>query len=68
VVERARQTAELIETHGYDVVGELADLVPHATAEPGPHPDDVDADELADAAIETLAGLAAAFRGRGAVA
>jgi hypothetical protein len=62
VVERAAQTVDALTRSGYDVVGDLAELVPAAPPEPGPHPDDVNAGALVDAAVETIAGLAAALR------
>jgi hypothetical protein len=62
VVERAHQTVDALKTSGYDVVGDLAELVPVAPPDPGPQPDDVHTGELVDAAVETIAGLAAALR------
>jgi hypothetical protein len=62
VVERAEATVEALTASGYDVVGDLAELVPDAPPAPGPQPDDVDSAALADAAVQTIAGLAAALR------
>jgi hypothetical protein len=62
VVERSRQTAEALAASGYDIVGDLADLVPDAAPVEGPQPDDAGADEIAAAAVDTIAGLAAALR------
>jgi hypothetical protein len=62
VVERAEQIGRSLAASEYDVVGDLADIVPASVPDDGPQPDDVDADDLADAAIDTIAGLAAALR------
>jgi hypothetical protein len=63
VVERARETVDALEASGYDVVGDLAELIPQAPPpDRGPQPDDVEAWALVDAAVETIAGLAAALR------
>jgi hypothetical protein len=62
VVERARQTVDALEASGHGIVGDLAELIPDSQASPGPQPDDVPSDELADAAVETIAGLAAVLR------
>jgi hypothetical protein len=62
VVERAREAVAAIDERDYDVVGDLAELVPDTPPEPGPQPDDVGGDELADAAVATIATLAAALR------
>jgi hypothetical protein len=62
VVERAHQTVDALKASEYDVVGDLVELVPVPPPEPGPHPDDVHTNELVDAAVETIAGLAAALR------
>jgi hypothetical protein len=46
---------------GYDVVGDLAELVPEPT--PGRAPDHVSTDELLGDAVTALAGLADAYSG-----
>jgi hypothetical protein len=42
---------------GYDVTGDLSDLLPHAPATPAPAPDDFNPADAADAAIEVLAAV-----------
>ena len=53
------RTAETLRTRGYDVRGDPGDLVPAAPASPGGarQPEDVTADEVADAALAALARM-----------
>jgi hypothetical protein len=62
VAERARETVAAIEAGGYDVVGDLNELIPDEPPPATVQPDDVAADALAAAAVETIAGLVAALR------
>jgi hypothetical protein len=55
VRDRAEQFARRIEAAGYDVVGDLTELVPDGTPEPEPEPTER---ELLDTAIAALANLA----------
>jgi hypothetical protein len=51
-----------IEDREYDIVGDLAELVPDTVPPDGPQPDDVRDDEVAAAAVETIASLVARLR------
>jgi len=56
-VERAEQTVAALRAAGYDVAGDLGDLLPSREPQAGVHPDDVDPADLADAAADALAAL-----------
>lgn len=56
-VERAVRMVAALQASGYDVSGDLADLVPDREPPTGVHPDGVDPGELAVAATEALAAL-----------
>jgi hypothetical protein len=63
LTERASQLVDAIKTHGFDVVGDLADLVPSAAAasaegRSGHATDDVTDTELLAVAFDAVAGLA----------
>jgi hypothetical protein len=62
VVDRAQRTGAALAASGYDIVGDLSELVPAVVPADGPQPDDVRPDDLAAAAIDTIAGLAATLR------
>lgn len=53
--KKAVEIVEAIREAGYDVIGDLADLLPPDGPIEWRHPDDVSAAELADAGAETLA-------------
>lgn len=55
VTSAAREIADEIAAAGYHVVGDLGDLVPDPAK--GPQPSGVDAPEIADAAVRTLAEI-----------
>jgi hypothetical protein len=52
---RAEQDRAMLRDRGYDIVGDLDDLLP--TAPDGRRPDDVNQDELVDAALDALAAM-----------
>ena len=53
--ELSQEAAEVITAGGYDVVGDVADLVPAVLPpEGGPHPDDVSESELLDVAAKAI--------------
>jgi hypothetical protein len=58
-VERGRTMADALATRGYDVVGDLADLIPDAEPAPGRTPESVTDSELAEAAAPVIALLLA---------
>jgi len=55
VRERSQQMIEALEAGGYDVVGDLAELLPEPSPA-GPQPDAVEADDLLAAALDGMAG------------
>lgn len=62
--ERSQKAVRAIEQAGYDVVGDLDDLV---AADPLPevrHPDDVTETEILDAAVEAIGGLLSSMDAR----
>jgi hypothetical protein len=65
VAERARETVGEMDARGYDVVGDRTELVPDRPAADTAQPDDVGADDIAAAAVETIAGLVASLRDGG---
>ncbi len=56
VAERSRRLVKAVADAGYDVVGDLDDLVP-AAAGGGRQPDDIGTDELLPVALDAIAGL-----------
>ncbi len=56
VEQRSRQLIEAVEQAGYDVCGDLADLMP-GTAPGGRQPEDVAADDLLPVALDGLVGV-----------
>ena len=56
VTERSRRLVEAVTDAGYDVVGDLDDLVP-AAGQGGRQPDDIGTDELLPVALDAIAGL-----------
>jgi hypothetical protein len=64
---RAEEIGEFLQTHGYDLVGDTRDLLPAAVPEGRHAPDDVDVEEVLDAAVDVIARLVrkAAGEGRG---
>jgi hypothetical protein len=59
---RAEETVAAVGGAGYDIVGELADLVPGDVQTSSVHPDDLPAADISSAAVELAAALAAALR------
>ncbi|MBA2640927.1 MAG: hypothetical protein H0U77_13270 [Nocardioidaceae bacterium] len=57
VQAEARRMVAAVESGGYDVVGDLGDLVPRADAH-GRHPGEASSDELLEASLSALARLA----------
>jgi hypothetical protein len=57
VADRARRLVHRLEGSGYDVVGDLGDLVPAPEPTAGSHPDDADPAELNAMATKALAAL-----------
>ncbi|MDP9442808.1 MAG: hypothetical protein M3P83_00015 [Actinomycetota bacterium] len=57
VRERAEQVIAFLEADGYDVVGDLADLLPAPPSPDAAAPDDVDLDRALDAAADVVAAL-----------
>jgi hypothetical protein len=60
-VERSQEVVEAIRSAGYDVVGDLAELMPQAPEldPPATQPEDVDSDELLAPALTAISGLLA---------
>jgi hypothetical protein len=54
---RAEEICEFLETHGYDLVGDTRDLLPAPVPDSARAPDDVDVEEVLDAAVDVIAGL-----------
>jgi len=54
---RAEEICEFLETHGYDLVGDTRDLLPAPVPESAYAPDDVDVEEVLDAAVDVIAGV-----------
>lgn len=50
-VDLSHQAVKLIEQGGYDVIGDLDDLIPDLDAAPVAHPDDVSESEILDTAV-----------------
>lgn len=57
VVERSRQTVEVLKNHRYDVVGDLDDLLPAAATTGDTSRREVTADDVADAAVAALTAV-----------
>jgi hypothetical protein len=57
VAEKSRQMVAALRDSGYDVIGDLADLIGAPVPTPARHPDDASDTELADTAVHALAGL-----------
>jgi len=64
---RAEEIGEFLRTHGYDLVGDTRDLLPARVPAARHAPDDVDVEEVLDAAVDVIARLVrrAAGEGRG---
>lgn len=64
VAEQAKHVAADVARAGYDVVGDVDELVPPPPHERGDarHPDDVVTDEVLDAAVDAVTGLALHMR------
>jgi hypothetical protein len=62
VVQRAEQTVRELRTAGYDVRGDLADLIPSAAAKPARSLDEITDAELLEAATGTIAELVLQLR------
>jgi hypothetical protein len=58
-VDRAKDLVACLEGGGYDIVGDLRDLLPSGRPRPGVHPDDVPAAELTEIAVGWVAALLA---------
>lgn len=60
VAEQSKHVAAEVARAGYDVVGDVDELLPPPPREGdgARHPDDVDAEEVLDAAVDAVAGLA----------
>lgn len=54
---RALSDVATLRDSGYDVIGNLEDLVPEISPEAAPHPDDVSDSEMLDAAVEAIVQL-----------
>lgn len=54
LLERSRQAIAAVESGGYDVVGDLTDLMAQSPAQDGPHPDDVTPEEMLDVAARAI--------------
>ncbi len=57
VVERGTVMVEQLRTSGYDVVGDLDELLPPAEPLAGPDPDDVGADAISGVAVQAITSL-----------
>ena len=57
VVERGTAMVDALRTSGYDVVGDLDELLPSSQPLQGPHPDDVESDAIAKVALQTVTSL-----------
>ncbi len=55
--DRAREIADGLRTGGYDVVGDLEELVPAGAVADVPHADDVTTEEQLDAAVEAMSAM-----------
>jgi hypothetical protein len=54
LAERSRQAITAVESGGYDVVGDLTDLLAESPVQDGPHPDDVPAEEMLEIAARAI--------------
>ena len=54
---RAEAISEFLETHGYQLVGDTSDILPAPVSSSAYAPDDVDVEEVLDAAVDVIAGL-----------
>ena len=62
VEQWSKDAVEALRAAGYDVAGDLDDLLPAPANGPGPvHPDEVSADEVRDAAVHALAAALRRF-------
>lgn len=57
VVERGTAMVDALRAASYDIVGDLAELLPPATPPSGPDPDDVDDAAVGRVAVETMAAV-----------
>lgn len=57
VRERAQRGIDAVAAAGYDVVGDLSELLPPAEQPKLPHPDEVTDSELLEVAVETIAEM-----------
>lgn len=53
----SRDLVDGLRTSGYDIVGELDELTARTSDAPGPRPEDVTAEQMLDAAVESVAAL-----------
>jgi len=56
VADRSRRLVDAVASAGYDVIGDLEDLLPAEPAD-GPQPEDVEVDDLLAVALDAVTGL-----------